>query len=99
MLRFINKHINREKAAPSQPDVKPVATVVKKPAVEAPKNDNKKKNDRAMTDKNFDQMEQLANQLTPEQTTKRIKKDKGLIERVESQKTILTEDNRQLLVD
>ena len=54
MFRFINKHINREKAAPSQPEVKPVATVVEKPAVEAPKNDNKKKNDRAMTDKNFD---------------------------------------------
>lgn len=99
MLRFINKHINREKTTPSQPEVKPVATVVEEPVAEAPKNDNKKKNDRAMTDKNFDQMEQLANQLTPEQTTKRIKKDKGLIERVESQKTILTEDNRQLLVD
>jgi hypothetical protein len=30
---------------------------------------------------------------------KRIKKDKGLIERTESSKTILTEDNKQLLVD
>lgn len=31
--------------------------------------------------------------------TKRIKKDKGLIERTESSKTILTEDNKELLND
>lgn len=30
---------------------------------------------------------------------KRLKKDKGLIERTESSKTILTEDNKQLLTD
>ena len=35
---------------------------------------------------------------TPKEV-KRIKKDKGLIERTESSKTILTEDNKQLLVD
>ena len=32
-------------------------------------------------------------------TVKKIKKEKGLIERVESSKTILTEDNRELLRD
>ena len=32
-------------------------------------------------------------------STKRIKKDKGLIERTESSKTILTEDNKELLKD
>lgn len=31
--------------------------------------------------------------------TKRVKKDKGLIERTESSKVILTEDNQQLLLD
>lgn len=31
--------------------------------------------------------------------TKRIKKDKGLIERTESSKTVLTEDNKELLND
>lgn len=31
--------------------------------------------------------------------TKRIKKEKGLIERTESSKTILTEDNKELLID
>ena len=39
------------------------------------------------------------NVLTPALNTKRIKKDKGLIERTESSKTILTEDNKELLVD
>jgi hypothetical protein len=32
-------------------------------------------------------------------TLKVLKKDKGLIERTESSKTILTEDNKELLVD
>jgi len=32
-------------------------------------------------------------------TVKRVKKDKGLIERTESSKTILTEDNKELLND
>ena len=31
--------------------------------------------------------------------TKRLKRDKGLIERTESSKTILTEDNKELLND
>lgn len=43
---------------------------------------------------------ELANQiLGTEPKIKRIKKDKGLIERVESSVTILTEDNRELLKD
>ena len=39
----------------------------------------------------------LANEATPR--VKRVKKDKGLIERTESSKTILTEDNKELLND
>ena len=43
---------------------------------------------------------ELANQiLGTDPKIKRIKKDKGLIERVESSVTILTEDNRELLKD
>ena len=34
-----------------------------------------------------------------ERPVKRIKKDKGLIERTESSKVVLTEDNKQLLID
>ena len=32
-------------------------------------------------------------------SVKRVKRDKGLIERTESSKTILTEDNKELLND
>jgi hypothetical protein len=35
----------------------------------------------------------------PTAPVKRVKKDKGLIERTESSKTILTEDNKELLND
>ena len=43
---------------------------------------------------------EMANQVlgtTPK--VKRVKSDKGLIERAETNKTILMEDNRELLVD
>lgn len=43
---------------------------------------------------------ELANQiLGTEPKIKRIKKEKGLIERAESSVTIITEDNRELLKD
>ena len=35
----------------------------------------------------------------PKHNIKKIRKDKGLIERTESSKTILTEDNKELLID
>jgi hypothetical protein len=35
----------------------------------------------------------------PTNKVKKLKKDKGLIEKMESTKTILTEDNRELLAD
>lgn len=42
----------------------------------------------------------LANDVLGQaRATKRIKKDKGLIERAGSSKTILTEDNKELLND
>lgn len=34
----------------------------------------------------------------PKQSVKKLKKDKGLIERTESSKTIITEDNKELLI-
>ena len=40
----------------------------------------------------------LADQAAPA-SIKRVKRDKGLIERTESSKTILTEDNKELLND
>lgn len=44
-------------------------------------------------------IENIINNLTDDKKVKIIKKDRGLIERAESSKTILTEDNRQLLND
>ena len=57
--------------------------------------DNKKTE--VMKDK-ISMVEDIINDI-PAPAVKRIKKDKGLIERTESSKTILTEDNKQLLVD
>lgn len=42
---------------------------------------------------------ELASQVLSTPKVKRIKKEKGLIERTESSKTILTEDNKELLID
>ena len=41
----------------------------------------------------------LSTEDNKKQNVKRIRKDKGLIERTESSKTILTEDNKELLID
>jgi len=62
------------------------------------KNKNKsRKNKNAMiTEEQITSAENVANVLN---NKKVIKKDKGLIERTESSKIILTEDNRQLLND
>lgn len=85
--RFIIKH--------SRPVVRKNETTVKE-AMPVDKNNKTSKKQEAM---DIEQIEKLANELTPEQTTKRIKKDKGLIERTESSKIMITEDNKQLLKD
>ena len=97
MLHFIHKRprVDRPVSQPTVASEEPVVETV----VEEPKAKNNKRKKETPMNTNFEEMEQLANQLSPEQTVKRVKKDKGLIERVESQKTILAEDNRQLLVD
>jgi len=43
--------------------------------------------------------EELVNSINKPENVKIIKKEKGLIERTESQKVILAEDNRQILND
>ena len=94
--RFIIKH-----RIPSV--VRPSAAPVEAVEQEAPKQEPKKKTKNNETKNNeamdIEQIEKLASELTPEQTTKKIKKDKGLIERTESSKIMITEDNKQLLTD
>lgn len=60
------------------------------------KNNSKKNKKNMVTEEQIASAENVANVLNDK---KIIKKDKGLIERTESSKIILTEDNRQLLND
>ena len=61
------------------------------------KEENKKEEPKTNDMDKISMAEQIIND-TPK-SVKRLKKDKGLIERTESSKTVLTEDNKQLLVD
>ena len=92
MGRFIIKHIDSRK-----PQVKMYPSDVKKLAE---KENKKKVNEKVMTTSEKIAMAQNvlsgADQAAP---VKRVKRDKGLIERTESSKTILTEDNKELLND
>lgn len=83
MGRFIIKHINNMK-----PQIGNNVTT---------KNNKIEENKSVMT--TDEKIAMVQNVLNGTQSTKRIKKDKGLIERTESSKTILTEDNKELLVD
>lgn len=85
MGRFIIKHINSMK-----PQM-PVTNGSKK--VENNVNENKQ----VMTTSEKIAMAQEV--LGGQAPVKRVKRDKGLIERTESSKTILTEDNKELLND
>ena len=92
MGRFIIKHIDNRK-----PQVKMYPSDAKKPVV---KENKKKVNEQVMTTSEKIAMAQNVLSGTDRPASvKRVKKDKGLIERTESSKTILTEDNKELLND
>ena len=85
MGRFIIKHINSMK-----PQKRTFNT----------NENNISENKSVMTTEEKIAMAQAAlDGQTPEVPVKRVKRDKGLIERTESSKTILTEDNKELLND
>lgn len=63
-----------------------------------PKKENNNKKDKTKVMDKISMAEAIID-TTPVKEVKILKKDKGLIERTESSKTILTEDNKQLLVD
>ena len=85
MAKFITKRIDTRK-----PQKKLVDECVNQ-------DNNKIKKEVVMT--TDEKVAMAQNVLKPASNTKRLKKDKGLIERTESSKTILTEDNKELLVD
>lgn len=104
MLRFVKKRILRdtkpfyqmavtvEKTEPVEnTEVKPTETEVK------PKIKKEKKKVDMITMEQVAAAEQAVEEMKPE--VKVVKKDRGLIERTESSKIILTEDNRQVLND
>jgi hypothetical protein len=62
------------------------------------KNNKRTKKETDMNDK-VTVAEELAQNLAQNDRVKVVKKDKGLIERTESSKIVLTEDNRQVLND
>ena len=61
------------------------------------KNKTNKKNKPMTESEKFDKAEEIMSELKPE--VKIIKKEKGLIERTESSKIVLNEDNKQILND
>lgn len=88
MGKFIIKHID---------SMKPQVKVYNDALV----GENKKKvNEKVMTTSEKIEMAQsVLNNTDKAPSVRRIKKDKGLIERTESSKTILTDDNKELLND
>jgi len=95
MGRFIIKHIENRK-----PQIKMVSNNDTKENNVVEEKNNDKINERVMT--TSEKIEMVQNVLNPQDAqmrVKRVKRDKGLIERTESSKTILTEDNKELLND
>ena len=92
MGRFIIKHIDNRK-----PQVKMYAS----DAIEPVEKNKKKVNEQVMTTSEKIALAQdvLSGADQAAAPVRRVKKDKGLIERTESSKTILTEDNKELLND
>lgn len=62
------------------------------------KKNNQKKIEETMDEK-VNKAEEIMNNMKAANHVKVVKKDKGLIERTESSKIVLTEDNRQVLND
>lgn len=92
-MRFVNKKVAKRKPyLLSRHTVSKSVEVVTTDKIE--ENNNKK--EKVMTTQ---EKINAASEILASQPVKKIKKDKGLIERTESSKTILTEDNKELLTD
>ena len=99
-VKQINKRIKKMNL-PKKPKVNKVVEETKQLEVEQPvvmKNKINKKKDTMKLDE-IAKAEELVDNLNKGEKVKVIKKERGLIERTESQKIILAEDNRQILTD
>lgn len=65
----------------------------------SPKSNNKEEKIEEAMDERINRAEEIMNNMKAANHVKVVKKDKGLIERTESSKIVLTEDNRQVLSD
>lgn len=98
-MRIRLRHIVKRLPASPVQAMEPSAGNERRPRSEQRRNKNKdtKEKDEMITKEDIERMENIADELKPE--IKRVMKDKGLIERTESSKIVLTEDNRQVLND
>lgn len=106
-IKHVNKSFVRRPIIKVVPKASPAAADEKKTTSDAPKakkssqtqlNKEEDKTDTAMlTQEQLEQIEASVENLKPD--VKVLKKDRGLIERTESSKIVLTEDNRQVLND
>lgn len=76
----------------------PVKTQEPKVVIANEEKNNKKKMEEIM-DERVNKAEEIMNNMKAANHVKVLKQDKGLIERTESSKIVLTEDNRQVLND
>lgn len=106
-LQFIKKRFRKTPERVMVPQIQKTVDVAPEPVMAMPqvddkvaenKKNNKKKNKKDMFDKDrISDIEAVVENMQPE--VKVVKSDRGLIERTESSKIIITEDNRQVLND
>lgn len=100
-LQFVHKRFLKRSAPvvvkPAEPKKEVVKAEPKEEAAPKPKNKKVKKETNMLKEEQIAAAEETVEMIAPE--VKRVKKDRGLIERTESSKIILTEDNRQVLND
>lgn len=97
-IQFIKKKFRKNlavKTKPVQKDNEEVDTI--KVEVDKTSKNKREKKKEMINKEQISTIENIANSMDNE--VKIVKKDKGLIERTESSKIILTEDNRQVLND
>ena len=77
----------------------PAPVVKEEPKAEEPKKNNTTRKKKEVMDEKVNKAEEIMNNMKAANNVKVLKQDKGLIERTESSKIVLTEDNRQVLND
>ena len=90
--RFIKKRINRMPIKVQKPSTE-------NKVVEVKNNEVKKTEEDMIIPEQISQAQELVNDMINEPVVKKVKKDKGLMEKAGTDKVVLVEDNRQVLND